>query len=142
MKQTFSVIVLFLVIVSAGLAKAPQPEQQNRTQESIVGVWKGKFEQTPAVDITLKVDSGKLSGTAVFYFVQNTDDGQVVKSTPKAELLEPSFDGKQLSVKIKRPDGSFFKATLKFIADNDAILKPVDDPAATDEMAISLTREK
>ena len=142
MKQRLTVVGLLFVIAISVVAKDSQSKPQNRTQESIVGIWKGMFEQTPAVEIALQVDDGKLVGTAIFYFVQNTDDGPTVKSTAKAELIEPSFDGTNLAIKVKRANGSIFKATIKFIADNDAILKPVDDQTATDAMAISLIREK
>jgi hypothetical protein len=141
MKQKFVVMLLLSVISLSAIAKAGEEKSQNRSKESVIGTWKGKFEETPAVDIALKVDSGKLVGTAIFYFVQNTDNGAEVKATEKSEMIEPNFDGSNLLFRIKRKDGSFFKARIKFIAENEAVLKPVDEPNATEAMAISLIRE-
>ena len=142
MKQKLMGIALILIFALSVMAKSGANELQTRTKESIAGVWKGRFAEAPAIDIELKVNSDNLSGKATFYVVQNTDAGPVIKSKVELPLLEPSFDGKDLLVNVKRNNGSYFKARMRFIADNEAILKPVDDHSATDEMAITMFRQK
>jgi len=141
MKRKLAVLALLLITLSS-LSLAREKGSQGRTEQSIAGVWKGRFDNSPAIDVTLKVEGGKLAGTAVFYFVQNTDSGPVVKGTDELPLLEPAFDGTTLSFKVKRKDGSIFGAKIKFVAENRAVLKPEDESSAPDENDIYLTREK
>jgi hypothetical protein len=129
---------LILVIAIAALARSTESTLQNRTKESLAGIWKGKFEGAPAIEVELKVTSGNLAGTVTFYVVQDT----IVTGKATSPLIEPSFDGHAVLFKVKRNDGSLFKARMRFVADNEAVLKPVDDATATDAMAIQMTREK
>lgn len=139
MKRKLIVLTLLSVIGICAVAYGSDKSFQKRSQESLTGVWKGKFEETPAIDIALKVDGDKLVGTAVFYIMEDTG---AAKSTGKLELIQPSFDGNVLSFQVKRKDGSLFKGKIKFIAENEAVLKPEDEAQSADAMAISLTREK
>jgi hypothetical protein len=142
MIQRLTLIVLLLIVACSSSIKARESKLQSRTAESITGVWKAKFEEAPALDIELKLSSGKLVGMATFYFVQNTDAGHVIKNKIDAPLIEPSFDGVDLLFTIKRNDGSVLKASIRFVAENEAVFKPADGPNVTDEMALSLKREK
>jgi hypothetical protein len=139
MKRKLTVLTLLSVIGICAIANGSEKKLQKRNQESLIGIWKGKFEETPAVDIALKVDGDKLVGTVVFYIMEDTG---TAKSTEKLELLQPSFDGNVLAFQVKRKDGSFFKGKIKFITENEAVLNPVDEAQLSDAMAISLTREK
>jgi hypothetical protein len=140
MKRKLAVLILLSVIGLSVIAEGKEENLQKRSQESIIGIWKGKFEETPAVDIALKVESGKLLGTVTFYIVQDTVAAPEVKSTEPREILQPLFDGNALSFQVKRKDGSFFKGKIKFLAENEAVLKP--EAEAADAMDIPLTREK
>jgi hypothetical protein len=142
MKRKLAVLILLSVIGLPALTEANEENLQKRSQESLIGIWKGKFEEMPALDIALKVEGGKLVGTAIFYIVQNTGAAPEVKSTEPREILQPSFDGSALSFQVKRKDGSLFKAKVKFITENEAVLNHGDEAQATDDMAIFLTREK
>lgn len=142
MKRKLAVLILLSVIGMSAIAAANEESLQKRSQESLIGIWKGKIEEKPAVDIALKVEGGKLLGTVTFYIVQDTGATPEVKSTEAREILQPLFDGSALSFQVKRKDGSFFKAKIKFTAENEAVLKPEDEATATDDMAISLSREK
>jgi hypothetical protein len=139
MKRKLTVLTLLSVIGLCAIANGSEKNLQKRSRESLVGIWKGKFEETPAVDIALKVKGDTLVGTVVFYMVE---EAGVAKSTDKLELLQPSFDGNVLSFQVKRKDGSFFKGRIKFIAENEAVLHPGDEARPGDARAISLTREK
>jgi hypothetical protein len=61
--------------------------------------------------------------------------------TPAIPLNDPVMSS-NLLLRVKRKDGSFFRARIKFIAEDEAVLKPVDELKSTQAMAISLTREK
>jgi hypothetical protein len=142
MRQKPTVLTLLFVMAISVMAESQGGNDQSRTTESIVGIWKGKFEEAPALDIELKVSSGKLVGIATFYLVQNTDGGPSIKSMKGSPIIDPSFDGRDLLFKVKRGDGSFLKARMRFVAENEAVFKPIDGSGATDEGAMYMTREK
>ena len=142
MRRNTTAVALLLVILLSVVAESSESKLQSRTKESIAGLWKGKSEELPPVDIALKVEGGILTGTATFYYVETTGDGAAVKRTAESELIEPSFDGSILVIKVKRKDGSYFQANMKFIADNKAELTPVSDGKVSDLWFIPLFRDK
>ena len=142
MHRNSTAVALLLVILLSVVAESSESKLQSRTKESITGLWKGKTEEAPSVDIALKVEGGILTGTATFYYVETTGGEAAVKSTTKSELIEPSFDGSILMIKVKRKDGSYFQAKMKFVADNKAELTPVSDNKVSDLWSIPLFREK
>jgi hypothetical protein len=91
--------------------------QNAKTRHEVTGRWQGKFpsEQVPgisdadnpvAVEVAIKDEGGKLSGTAIFYVIINTDNKPQVKGKAESALIEPQFDGTLLkfSVKAKAPE--------------------------------------
>ena len=108
-------LVAILLVPPAGTVVSP-----------IVGTWRGRMYDLPAVELTVKYDGGKLSGTILFYFLhRNTeqDPWQVdTKHSIPLPLINPRFDGKtiffQVSHKGAHPPGtlndppSFFRMRL------------------------------
>src|SRR5688572_28627267 len=71
-----------------------------RTQNPVVGVWEGKMNELPAVDLTVREDNRGLGGTITFYF-QRKDTGVWKVERQGAEpLVDSRFDGKTLSFNI------------------------------------------
>jgi hypothetical protein len=144
MKKTFALSILLLTFaVSAGIASYTRASQ-NRDASTLAGVWKGSFPEAPAVpavEITLNIQAGKLAGKVVFYKVVNNGAGGEIRGKVEAPILEPVFDGKVLSFKVERKDGSFFKGRIEFVAEHEAVLQSNDRPTG-DEVAIILRREK
>jgi hypothetical protein len=139
MMRKLTALTLLSVLSICALAQDSEKNLQKRSQESLIGIWKGKIEETPAIDIVLKADGDKLAGTAVFYVMQDTG---AAKSTDKLELVQPAFDGNTLSFQVKRKDGSFFKAKVIFLTENEAVLRPDDEAQSADALRIRLAREK
>ena len=142
MHRTFTAVALALVVLLAVVAESSEAKLQSRTKESITGLWQGKSEEMPSVDIALRVEGGILTGTATFYYMETAGGEAVVKSTAKAELIEPSFDGITLLIKVKRKDESLFQAKMKFLAEDKAELTPVSDDKVSDLWTIPLFRKK
>jgi hypothetical protein len=141
MKKTFVLSILLLTFaVSAAIASYTRASQ-NRDASTLAGVWKGSFPEAPAVEITLNIQAGKLAGKVVFYKVVNNGAGGEIRGKVEAPILEPVFDGKVLSFKVERDDGSFFKGRAEFVAEHEAILQS-NDRHTGDEVAIILRREK
>ena len=82
----------------------------------VTGKWEGKLpseqvngvsdaDNPVAVEVVIKDEGGKLSGTATFYLIVNQDNKPQVKGKAESALLEPRFDGALLrfSVKAKGP---------------------------------------
>jgi hypothetical protein len=144
MRKTFLPSVLLLTLSLSAAVAIYTRASQNRDAASLPGVWKGSFPEapaTPAVEITLNIQAGKLSGKVVFYKVVNNGAGGEIKGKVEAPILDPVFDGQVLSFKVKRGAGSFFKGRIKFGAEHEAVLYS-NDQQTGDELAIILRREK
>ena len=139
MKKIFLISILLLTIAVSVAVASYTRASQNRDAASLTGVWKGNFPETavPAAEITLNIQAGQLVGKAVFYKVS---DGEI-KGKAEAPILDPVFDGKVLSFKVKRDDGSFFKGRVEFVAEHEAVLRP-NDQGTGDELVIILRRGK
>jgi len=142
MKSKLTILALLSVITFSLAAQSQERSLQTRTEQSIVGTWKGKFGDVPAVEVALKFEEGKLTGKAVFYMVDSTDAAHPVKGEEESPLMETAFDGNVLSFKVKRNDGSKFAAKMKFTGDDEAVLKPAEDPDSADAYAMQMTRGK
>ena len=71
-----------------------------RSESPIVGVWEGRMNELPAVELTVRDGDGGLGGTIVFFF-QRKDTGVWKVERQGAEpLVDSRFDGKKLSFKI------------------------------------------
>jgi len=142
MKSKFTILALLFITTFSLPTKSQERSLQPRTEQSIVGSWKGKFGDVPAVEVALKLQEDKLTGVAVFYVVDSTEAGPAVKGKEESPLIETKFDGNVLSFKVKRNDGSTFAAKMKFTGDDEAVLKSAEDPDSADAHAMHLTREK
>jgi hypothetical protein len=82
MSQTLAATVLFLAGTILALGQTDQQRHggkaQPATKQSAIGIWKGNFEDIPAVEISLKSEGDQLAGRAVFYVV-DPGAGEVVK---------------------------------------------------------------
>src|SRR3989449_8989937 len=86
-------LVLPLVCFISCLSPTSLAWQDTRTRYDVGGKWEGKFpvsEESPVVDaenpvaveVSVRDDAGKLSGTAAFYVIRNKDNKpQVVGKT-------------------------------------------------------------
>jgi hypothetical protein len=65
---------------------------------AVGGVWEGSQNDLPAVELTLKQDGERVSGTIGFYFQTRGEDGKW-KLGPKSEgeVLDPKLDGNVLT---------------------------------------------
>jgi hypothetical protein len=144
MKKIFLLSILSLTIAVTVVVASYTRASQNRDAASLTGVWKGSFPEAPAVpavEITLNIQAGQLAGKAVFYKVVVSAAGGEIKGKAEAPILDPVIDGKFLSFKVKRDDGSFFKGRIEFVAEHKAVLRS-NDRDTGDELAITLRREK
>jgi hypothetical protein len=70
------------------------------------GVWQGKLDGQPSVELTLADDAGSVDGTIVFHAITRDSAGPHVFSTEPHTLIHPHFDGKTLAFQVKRGNGS------------------------------------
>jgi hypothetical protein len=143
-KKIFLLSILSLTLAVSIAVASYTRASQNRDSASLTGVWKGNFPEAPAVpavEITLNIQAGQLAGKTVFYKVVAGGAGGEIKGKAEAPILDPVFDGKILSFKVKRDDGSFFKGRVEFVADHEAVLRS-NDRHTGDELAITLRRGK
>ncbi len=111
------VLVLSFLSLTALVCPISSAGQDVKTRLEVTGRWQGKFpseqvdgvsdEDNPvAVEVVIKDQAGKLSGTAVFYVILNQDNKPQVKGKIEEALIDPRFDGTLLkfSLKAKGPD--------------------------------------
>ena len=81
-------------------------------QYQVTGRWLGKFplpddnsvsdaENPVAVELTVKEEGGKLSGSVVFYVIRNKENKPQIVGKKESELITPEFDGKSLTFSVK-----------------------------------------
>ena len=120
--------------------------QDAKAKYDVSGRWQGKFpvseeqsvsddENPVAIELTVKEDAGKISGTAVFYVIRNKNGKPMVMGKTESELIDPQFDGTTLkfSVKSKGPQPGKETKTdmrMKLTSDTEAELENLEDSSA------------
>ena len=72
-------------------------------QSPIAGTWQGRIHDLPAIRLTLRETSGRLSGNIVFYMIRNDGSGYYEDSKsagPPTELTNLRFDGRTLTFEV------------------------------------------
>ena len=134
---------LLLASFMSGLSPTSQAWQDARTKYDVRGKWEGKFpvsEESPVVDaenpvaieVLVKDDAGKLSGTATFYVIRNKDNKPQVVGKTESELLDPQFEGTTLKFGVKskgQQPGTETKVEMrmKLISNTEAELENLED---------------
>ena len=134
---------ILLACFMSGLSPASLAWQDARTRYNVSGRWEGKFpvsEESPVVDaenpvaveVSVKDDAGKLSGTVVFYVIRNKDNKPQVVGKTESGLIEPQFDGTTLKFSVKsrgQQPGTETKVEMrmKLISDTAAELENLED---------------
>jgi hypothetical protein len=140
MNKPFLLSILLTVALSVAVASYTHAPQI-RASQSLTGVWKGNFPDAPAVEITLDMQAGRLTGKALFYKVVNSGAGEAIKGKVKATLIDPDFDGQVLAFRVRREDGTFFQGRVRFVAEHEAVLRS-DNQATGEELAMTLRRDQ
>jgi hypothetical protein len=121
MKRLMKVGILIAIITgAAGLAQSP-----------LAGAWKATHNGLPVVDLTIRNDGGKLSGTAVFYLiVRNPDDAAAhVGGKMSAPMVNLQGDANTLTFDVHRKDGSVASFRVELRPNGDAKLFRTNDDA-------------
>jgi hypothetical protein len=74
--------------------------------EKWVGVWQGKLDGVPAVELTIGNDTGEVDGTIVFHRVIKDGAGPRADDTEPHTLIHPHMDGDRFVFQVKRGNGS------------------------------------
>lgn len=90
---------------------------------SIAGTWTGMLEGIPAIELAVKNEAGKLSGSATFHRIVDDGSGPKTESKETTELLNPKLEGNTLSFEVKHGTGDPRKFRLELTGDNDAVLR-------------------
>jgi hypothetical protein len=84
----YCLFVLTGVLLSANAAaKSP-----------FAGIWEGRINDLPGVDLTVQDDDGRISGVIVFYFQMRGEDGKWrVTDKTSVPMLAPKIEGRVLT---------------------------------------------
>ncbi len=143
MARRVGLLALLLACFISCLSPTSLAWQDARTRYNVSGRWEGKFpvsEESPVVDaenpvaveISVKDDAGKLSGTVVFYVIRNQNNKPQVVGKTESVLIEPQFDGTTLKFSLKsrgQQPGTETKVEMrmKLISDTEAELENLED---------------
>lgn len=134
MRATLAVVFLSLGLASAAAAQGERRKAEVKPAANnlklVTGKWRGEIDERPAVELLLKADGDRLTGTIVFFPVSPNGGGADGGEREEVPLVEPTFDGSALSFKLKRPDGTVAKFEMKLTGEAAAVLKPSDDKNA------------
>ena len=97
------------------------------------GMWEGKLNDLPGVDLTIEDTGGKISGTVGFYLQLRGDDGKRhVEDKYTVALLAPTVDGNVLAFEVIHhkkhgsPElGPNVKFRMELTGENEAVLHRV-----------------
>src|SRR5215813_10870383 len=132
-KSVIGTVVIVVGIVSL-MVSGKRNVVQDRSQETVVGIWRAQFNNAPVLDIDLRIKDRKLIGTATIYLLEDTSTGSSIKNKNEAPLEDISLAKNELKFSIKREDGTIFKAIMEFTDDNVALLKPGDQKEAANNL--------
>src|SRR5256885_3259411 len=92
-----------------------------QTTSKFAGIWEGKMNGQPGVEVTIEAPAGKIAGKIVFYFQERRVDGSwQTKDKYEAPLLAVTEQGKSLSFEVahhKTHDSPEFVPKVKFRMD-------------------------
>ena len=141
--RRLGLLALLLACCVSCLSPTSLAWQDARTRYNVSGRWEGKFpvsEESPVVDaenpvaveISVKNDAGKLSGTATFYVIRNQDNKPQVVGKTESVLIEPQFEGTTLKFSVKsrgQQPGTETKVEMrmKLLSDTEAELENLED---------------
>ena len=127
-----SALTLLLVVLAFASTLLASPEDD----EAILGVWRGKDRDLPAVTLTITDEGGQLARAILFYLIR-TDPGKAPSSSPgiPEPLLQPRWAGKILTFQVSHRRAhpprtlSDHPVTfrLKLVSPNEGVLIRGDD---------------
>jgi hypothetical protein len=93
-------VVCLALFVS--LATLLYPIQAAGAASQFAGEWEGKMNGLPAVELALRDDGGKVTGTIAFYFQELGEDGKwrVVGDKTAQPLIGPQVEGNILTFEV------------------------------------------
>ena len=137
---------LLLACFMSGLSPTSLAWQDARTRYDVSGRWEGKFpvseestvvdaENPVAVEVSVKDDGGKLSGTAAFYVIRNKNNKPQVVGKTESNLVDPQFDGTTLKFSVKskgQQPGTQTKVEMrmKLISSTEAELENLEETSS------------
>lgn len=135
--------VLLLSCLMAFVSPSSLARQDAKAGFIVAGKWQGKFpvpedstasdaENPVAVEVLVKDDAGKLSGTTVFYVIRNKDNKPQVVGKAESEVVDPQFDGTTLKFSVKSKGSQLGKENkvdmrMKLTSATEAELENLDD---------------
>ncbi len=143
--RALSLFALLLAGLMAGVLPTSLAQQDARVRYDVSGRWQGKFpseetgvsdaENPVAIEVSVKDDAGKLSGTTVFYVIRNKDNKPQVVGKTESALIDPQFDGTTLrfGVKSKAPQSgkeTKIEIQMKLTSATEADLENLDDSSS------------
>lgn len=139
----FALLVAFLI---GFISPNSLAWQEAKAKYEVTGTWQGKFplpegsrasdaENPVAVEVLVKDDSGKLSGTTTFYVIRNSGDKPEVKGKVESALIDPQFDGTSLKFSVKTKGAQSGKESkidmqMKLTSATEAELENLDDASS------------
>lgn len=138
--QTSCLLSVFLTL-SAAAAAADSP---------FAGTWDGSVNDLPAVELTVRHDGDRISGSIAFYFQTRGDDGKW-KAGEKTTLplLSPKIEGRVLTFETihhKRhgsPElGPNNRYRVDFVGGSEARLRILKDQPQDNDSGLKLTRRE
>ena len=96
----------FLAIACAAITLTCAEGAASSQNGKWTGVWQGKLDGQPSVELTLADDTGDVGGTIVFHAIKKDAGGPHVISTEPHTLIHPHVDGNSLAFQVIRGNGS------------------------------------
>ena len=73
---------------------------EKEADAAILGIWRGKLDNLPAVTLNITEEAGLLQGAILFYLIRR-EEGKPTSSPGIPEpLFNPRFDGKSLTFQL------------------------------------------
>lgn len=110
-----------LIAIASGVAAL--------AQSPLAGTWKSTQNGLPVVDLTIRNDGGKVSGTTLFYLLMHDADasGSHVGGEMSAPMENIKTTGNTLTFDVHRKDGSVVSFRVELRPDGHAKLFRIGD---------------
>lgn len=138
-------VALLLSNFSMGMSSRQDQADKGQVRQpaDLIGTWQGKFEGLPAVEVTVKLEGNKLTGVAVLYTIVDVGSGPEVDDKAEQPLIEPRFDGKTFSFKLKRKsDEKTLDLVMTFVGKDEAELQQRGGSDADPTMVVKMARKR
>lgn len=109
-----------------------------KTDSSIVGKWKGEIDNQPLIELSVRKNENKISGSVTFFKISAGQSDP--SSKEEISMIDPKIEGKKLTFNIKNSDSEILKMSLELTGEKTADLIQLNYKGQSQDQPIKMEK--